>query len=188
VILPLNRGVTVAQVRITALGRGPCREGAYETTEANQHREVEPEQYRLRGGAGTPASVDPHGAPRPGTAVPYRPLAPSSTPARSCQASAGALVRGRVGPAARCAPGNPLDGRGHQSQPRPMFFAGLSCSTALGQFGRPILSGTETLTESGVSRYLILAPVNIAVKRVERPRLSSRRPTVARTKSRLPRE
>ena len=48
--LPLNRGETVARVRITAAGRGPCREGAYETTESERGREVEPEQYRLRGG------------------------------------------------------------------------------------------------------------------------------------------
>ena len=80
VVLPRNRGVTVAQVGIATMSRCPCREGSYETTEANRNREMEPEQYWFRGGSGTSASQEPHGAPRPSIGVPYWPLAPFGTP------------------------------------------------------------------------------------------------------------
>ncbi len=76
----LDVGATVAQVRFTTAGRGPCREGAYETTEANRDREVEPKQHGFRGGAWTSASPTPHGELRSGAEVSSRPLTPLGTP------------------------------------------------------------------------------------------------------------
>jgi hypothetical protein len=79
-VLPRNRGETVARVRITAVGRGPDQEGAYETTEANSDREMEPEQYRFRGGAGAALSPKPHGAARQGANIPHSSRASSGNP------------------------------------------------------------------------------------------------------------
>lgn len=78
--VPRNRGETVAWVRIPAGGRRPYQEGAYETTEANRDREMEPEQYRFRGGAGAALSPTPHGAGRQGANISHSPRASSGNP------------------------------------------------------------------------------------------------------------
>ena len=78
--LQLDVGVTVAQVRITAAGRGPCREGAYDTTASQRVRATEPSPDWLRGGTGASGSREPHGDARQGANIPHSPRVSSGNP------------------------------------------------------------------------------------------------------------
>ena len=78
--LQLDAGVTVAQVRITAAGRGPCREGAYETTASQRAKATEPSPDWLQCRTGTSGSHVPHGDARQGANIPHSSRASSGNP------------------------------------------------------------------------------------------------------------
>ena len=81
-----------------------------------------PEQHRLRGGTGASGPRAPHGDVRQGAPIPYSSLTSSGNPG-AILPSVGRAVASRAGrPSPPTGPRSPFDGRGHQSQPRPMFF------------------------------------------------------------------